>query len=179
MNDHIAHVLAKGNEASIESCTPVKPMLNDEKAGIGRIVTLKEPCPLKSLIQVWKDYVGIPYLRIALPSNKTLDSIIKTIAICVGSGILSLLWINVFYLQNLGASVLRGIEADLYFTGEMSHNDIVTATLNGTPVILTEHTNCERGYLSNVLLSKLQEQLPKDDFELIVSSQDQDPITIV
>lgn len=78
--------------------------------------------------------------------------------------------------------MLNGVEADLYFTGEMSHHDILRATLaSNAAVILTEHTNCERGYLADVLKAKLERESQScaGSFEFVVSEQDRDPIIIV
>ena len=85
----------------------------------------------------------------------------STIAICAGSG----------------GSMLLGVDADVYFTGEMSHHEVLAAMQSGHNVILCEypfflfplsvrlcpvpclhrlsnggpipggHTNTERGYL--------------------------------
>ena len=75
------------------------------------------------------------------------DHEIRTVAMCAGSG----------------ATVLKGVKADLYLTGELSHHvrasrvssagllkrlqDVLAAVAQGTHVILTEHSNSERGYL--------------------------------
>jgi putative NIF3 family GTP cyclohydrolase 1 type 2 len=45
---------------------------------------------------------------------------VKTIAICAGSG----------------ASMLSGVEADAWLTGEASHHELLAATAQGTSVIL-------------------------------------------
>ena len=44
-------------------------------------------------------------MQVALPNGKNLNSLVSSIAVCAGSG----------------GSLLSGVEADLYFTGEMSH----------------------------------------------------------
>jgi putative NIF3 family GTP cyclohydrolase 1 type 2 len=44
-------------------------------------------------------------------------------------------------------------------------------------VILTEHSNSERGFLSAILLPKLQKLLGSD-VEIIVSSSDRDPLQL-
>lgn len=79
-----------------------------------------------------------------------------------------------------GASVLNQVEADLFFTGEMSHHDVLRATVaNNAIVCLTEHTNCERGYLDQVLKERIASKLPKDKFEILVSQNDRDPIEVL
>lgn len=105
-------------------------------------------------------------------ASSTSSTKIKTIAICAGSG----------------ASVLSNVSADLYLTGEMSHHEVLSALAQGTHVILTEHSNSERGYLSQVLQPRLQSLLRVDQglekesdvhIEVIVSALDKDPLDIV
>lgn len=85
----------------------------------------------------------------------------KTLAVCAGSG----------------ASILHGVEADLYLTGEMSHHEVLDANHRGTSVIVCDHSNTERGYLK-VLKEKFTE-LFDNKVEVLVSEQDRDPLTVV
>lgn len=101
-------------------------------------------------------------VRIALSNDHNLSSNINTVAICAGSG----------------ASVLENVTADLYLTGEMGHHDMLLANSNGTSVILCEHSNTERGYLTAVLKEKLFVALA-EDVRILVSKADRDPVTIV
>ncbi|KAJ7162685.1 GTP cyclohydrolase 1 type 2/Nif3 [Mycena crocata] len=61
------------------------------------------------------------------------DGVVTSVAICAGAG------------GSLFAET-KAI-ADLYFTGEMQHHEILAATASGTHVILCGHINAERGYL--------------------------------
>jgi putative NIF3 family GTP cyclohydrolase 1 type 2 len=92
---------------------------------------LNDKLPLTEVIERVKKHLNLSTLRLAIPAtyNSKEDITIGSIAVCVGSG----------------ASVLKGVKADLFLTGEMSHHDILAAIANGTTVLLTEHTNCERG----------------------------------
>ena len=65
-----------------------------------------------------------------------------------------------------GHSVLKGVEADLLFTGELSHHEALAATEKGQCVITLFHSNSERGYLSSVLRQKLTTSL-KDEWERV------------
>jgi putative NIF3 family GTP cyclohydrolase 1 type 2 len=121
-----------------------------------------------------KTYLGLDYIRLAKASSKP----ICRIAICAGSG----------------SSVLEGVAADLYLTGEMSHHEVLSALANNTSVILTEHSNSERGYLSKGifqftkvlqprLLSLLKVDLGLDVesdvlVDVICSQIDRDPLII-
>lgn len=55
----------------------------------------------------------------------------SSVAICAGSG----------------SSVLNGVDADVYLTGEMSHHEILAANANGTHVVLCTHDGSERPWL--------------------------------
>lgn len=89
-----------------------------------------------------------------------VDDDINTVACCAGSG----------------SSVLNDCDVDLYLTGEMSHHDVLHATSHGRCVILCEHSNTERGFLT-CLQKTLSELLP--DVESFVSRVDADPLVIV
>ena len=86
---------------------------------------------------------------------------IQTVALCAGSG----------------ASVLKGVRADVYLTGEMSHHDVLEAVSCGIHVILCEHSNTERGFLK-VFQDKLKIIL-EDKVKVMVSSTDSDPLEVV
>ncbi|XP_073773981.1 NIF3-like protein 1 isoform X2 [Danio rerio] len=99
--------------------------------GQGRLSVLEEPVSVSTAVQKMKTHLGLPHLRLALGDQQTLDSMVKTVAVCAGSG----------------ASVIQGVTADLYITGEMSHHEVLDAVSKGTSVILSEHSNSERGFL--------------------------------
>lgn len=65
-----------------------------------------------------------------------------------------------------GHNVLKGVDADLLFTGELSHHEALAATEKGQCVITLFHSNSERGYLSSVLKEKLTRVL-KEEWERI------------
>lgn len=75
-----------------------------------------------------------------------------------------------------GASVLNGVKADLYLTGEMLHHDILEAVHKGSHVILCNHSDSERGYLA-YFGQKLRTWLP--DVNVILSKRDADPLKTV
>lgn len=86
---------------------------------------------------------------------------IKTVAVCAGSG----------------ASVLKNAQADLFVTGEMLHHDILDAIHNDTAVILTNHSDSERGFLqefASILKASLNNSVSID-----VSKMDVDPLMTV
>ncbi|KAB7506993.1 NIF3-like protein 1 [Armadillidium nasatum] len=130
--------------------------------GAGRHVKLHQPLKLKEALEAVKNLIGLPFVRLALRHNGTLDDIIYTVAVCAGSGI----------------SVVRSVKADLIVTGEMGHHEALEMTQRGSSVILTDHSNSERGYLSAVLKDKLHD-LFDARVEVILSEKDRDPLVIV
>lgn len=44
--------------------------------------------------------------------------------------------VDSFCTRPLGSSVLGGVQADVFFTGEMGHHDVLAALAQGTSVIL-------------------------------------------
>jgi putative NIF3 family GTP cyclohydrolase 1 type 2 len=64
---------------------------------------------------------------------------------------------------------------DLLVTGEMRHHDVMGRLAGNTSVILTDHTNTERGYLP-ILAKRLSEAVK---VQTIVSQVDADPLVIV
>ena len=124
-------------------------------AGQGRLVELKRPVKLKTLAQRIKTHLGLKTLRLAPSSENTS---IRTVALCAGAG----------------TDAFRGIKADCYLTGEMSHHNILAATLNGSHVILCEHTHTERGYLP--VLTKILRKALGNGVDISIAEIDSDPV---
>ncbi|NWS71029.1 NIF3L protein, partial [Crotophaga sulcirostris] len=135
-----------------------KPLL--PHTGMGRLCTLSEPVPLSDIIERIKSHLKLRHVRLAVGMGKTLESPVKKAALCAGSG----------------SSVLKGMDADLYLTGEMSHHDVLDAVAKGISVVLCEHSNTERGFLSelrDMLAIHLQNKI-----NIIVSEKDRDPFQV-
>jgi dinuclear metal center YbgI/SA1388 family protein len=150
VNDWLAEGIGAG------TVTALHPVGNTD-SGQGRLVELRRAVSLRTLTQRIKDYLGLGRVRIAAAAG---TSPIRTVALCAGAG----------------ADALSSVRADCYLTGEMSHHSILAATLNGTNVILCEHTNSERGYLPifrNILCRALDSGI-----EIMISEEDTDPIRI-
>lgn len=136
-----------------------KPLLPGH--GQGRLSVLDQQVTVATAIQKMKSHLELSHLRLALGSGKTLESSVCTVAVCAGSG----------------ASVLSGVKADLYITGEMSHHEVLDAVAKGTNVILSDHSNSERGFLA-VFRERLAASLP-DSVTVFVSKADRDPLEVV
>nr|XP_060638007.1 NIF3-like protein 1 [Anolis sagrei ordinatus] len=148
-----SHIYRKTEIISLQ-----KPLLAD--TGMGRLCTLKEPVSISILVERVKSHLRLPHVRLALGTGKSLESQVKVVALCAGSG----------------ASVLRGTESDLYLTGEMSHHDVLDAVSKGITVILCEHSNTERGFLL-----ELQQALAlhlENKIHIIISERDRDPLKV-
>ncbi|KAL8711039.1 MAG: hypothetical protein Q9220_004420 [cf. Caloplaca sp. 1 TL-2023] len=131
---------------------PIEDIEGFEGAGYGRLVTFEEPQPLTHLVERIAHGVGSPKgFPLAIPQGKQVEEIqIRTVGVAAGSG----------------HSVLKGVEADLLFTGELSHHEALAATEKGQCVITLFHSNTERGFLSSVLKEKLTKIL-KDEWERV------------
>lgn len=125
----------------------------------GRVVELQRPVSLAILLQRCKRSFGVSQLRLA--RGEGAGKSVRTIAVAAGAG----------------ASVLRGVAADVWVTGEMSHHDVLAAVHGGTSVILAEHSNTERGYLP-LLQQRLRAAFGRE-LRVAISRRDRDPITVV
>ena len=156
MNDWLAGGIG---EAEVEPVIPFTEFAGEPgeaACGQGRLLRLRRPLKLSSLVRKVKSHLGLRRLRVA--SGKRGDPVIRSVAICAGAG----------------GSVLNGVRADAYLTGEMRHHDVLDAKARGTSVILCEHTNTERGYL-RIFRTKLTRLLGRSA-EVRVSRTDREPL---
>ena len=75
------------------------------------------------------------------------------------------------------SGLLNNVKADFIITGEFLHEEIVHEVSRGVSMIVTDHTNTERGYLG-VFKEWLVETLSLENntIEIIVSTIDRDPL---
>ncbi|KAK3173525.1 hypothetical protein OEA41_006855 [Lepraria neglecta] len=127
---------------------PVTNLEGFEKAGMGRLVKFHQPQPLTHLIERIAEGVGSPKgFPVAIPQTQQVEDImIRSVGICAGSG----------------HEVLKNVDADLLFTGELSHHDALAATEKGKCVVTLFHSNTERGFLGSVLKGKLTKVLKEE-----------------
>jgi len=130
--------------------------------GMGRIVTFATPLPLYEVVQRTKTHLDLTYIRLALSPKHTRDTKVGSIAVCAGSG----------------SSVLRGCDADVWITGEMSHHEVLDAINKGVTVILCEHSNTERGFLRD-WSQQLRTSVFEDQVIVAVSEFDKEPLRFV
>ncbi|XP_054711584.1 NIF3-like protein 1 [Uloborus diversus] len=173
LSDNVEHVEILSDENSMKdvvnvlrnkkpppSITITESVSMRPLCGMGRIGKLLSPTKLRDCIEIVKKHLKLSRIRFAIANNHCLDTEISTVAVSAGSG----------------SSILKGVVADLYITGEMSHHDLLDANHKNVSVILSEHSNSERGYLQE-LIAVLKPKLR--GINLITSSVDKDPILIV
>ena len=131
------------------------------ECGQGRIVTLAKPLGVEALIRRIKKGLGLRRLRAAIAPRHAAGEELESIALCAGAG----------------ASVIGGSPADLYWTGEMRHHDVLEAVEAGRSVVLCEHSNTERVYLPQ--LAETLETAFDSRVEFLQSEEDAEPLQIV
>ncbi|CAH2259108.1 jg9967 [Pararge aegeria aegeria] len=142
------------------SSVPIIPG-DDPETGAGRLLTFNTDFNISQAVTNVKRLTGLHHVRLAIGTNKTITSNVRSVALCAGSG----------------GSVLKKANAELFLTGEMLHHDILDATQRGISVILTNHSDSERGFLRG-FSSHLQSQL-ENQVDVIVSEYDKDPLSTV
>lgn len=144
----------------IESSDPIQPNQIDATYGMGRLCTLKRRISIDEAIDLVKLRTNLTHVRLA--RARGTDAYVKTVAICAGSGV----------------SVLKETSADLYLTGEMLHHDVLDAVHRGIHVILTNHSDSERGFLKK-FATTLSGSLENYKVKVRVSETDRDPLQTV
>jgi len=155
MNDWLAEALGPGQTR------PIVPASGQSDVGMGRRVRLDTPLPLDEAKERIRAHLGLAWLRLALGAGVSGCSLIHTWGVCAGAG---------------GSVFSHLDQVDLCLTGEMRHHDVLARVARGTSVILTDHTNTERGYLermSQLLRGRLAE------VEFFTASSDADPLQVV
>jgi putative NIF3 family GTP cyclohydrolase 1 type 2 len=129
--------------------------------GIGRRIHLDKSLQLDELARKLKKHLGVGYVRVATATGKDDREQVQTIGLCAGAG---------------GSVCKLAIDdgCEVFITGEMTHHNVIEATARGCTVMLTGHTNSERGYLP-----KLKEQLLQllPEATISVSTSDSSPWT--
>lgn len=127
--------------------------------GYGRFVELSKPIAWSGLIERLKQQFGVDHLQVARPAKA--PSKLRSIAVAAGAG----------------SGALRGVPADVYITGEMSHHDALAAVASGISVVLAGHSNTERGFL-RILGKRLTSEFGRE-LQVRVAKGDRDPLTVV
>lgn len=161
MNDWLAEGLGHA-----ETCRPIKPFVGRDGpisgVGAGRTVTLNDAASLDVVVETMKAHLGLEHVRVAAPEEfLTGERWVGTAAVCPGAG----------------GSVFEAVgEVDLLVTGEMRHHDVLARVAAGTAVLLTDHTNTERGYLPR--FKQRLTRLLGEHVEVLISKRDADPLSV-
>ncbi len=136
---------------------PLRP-IPVENTGSGRKIVLDQPVSVETIAHRVKEHLGIPALKATDPSK-----VVSKVAVIPGSG------------ADFLETVIQE-ECDLFLTGEMTHHQALSAELRGCSVILTGHTNSERGYLP-FLRDRLLKALP--NLEIEISRMDRSRFSVI
>ncbi|AAS54723.1 AGR233Wp [Eremothecium gossypii ATCC 10895] len=162
VNDWLVQTL----QGEVETCTAIErvtPLQGEEEheVGYGRLVHFREPLSLAQIVQHVKRALGVAHVQIST-AKAPEDHLIQNVALCAGSG----------------SGVFKGVspgDVDLYYTGELSHHEILRYREAGKAVIVCNHSNTERGYLRDVMYKHIQEL----GVECHVSAADVDPLQVM
>lgn len=100
MTDWLVKTLSDGESMVILRAEGTETMTD---VGAGRFCELNAPLSLSEAIERVKKHTGIKTVQVSFGVNSSLETPIKTFAVCAGSG----------------SSVLKGVAADLYITGKL------------------------------------------------------------
>ncbi len=145
----------------VTDVAPLEPDALEPDVGAGRRATLAAPAELGPLVDAIKAHLALDAVRVAAPADlRRGERRVTRVAVCPGAG----------------GSLFAGVrDVDLLLTGEMRHHDVLARVGEGVAVVLTDHTNTERGYLPR-LADRLESALT--GVEVRVSAVDADPLTI-
>lgn len=150
--------LASAFNDVIDTSKPIEADENQEN-GMGRLCIFKNKIHIDEAVKLVKQHTELKFVKLA--RARQTDSFVNSVAVCAGSGV----------------SVLKNVKSDLYLTGEMLHHDVLDAVHRGIHVILTNHSDSERGFLKNfayTLSSRLNNSI-----SVTVSKVDADPLETV
>lgn len=138
----------------VRDCAPIAADELDPRLGAGRRFTCA-PIALDELVERIRTHLGLAHLRVSGDGSQR----VRSAAVCPGAG----------------GSLFEAVhDVDLLLTGEMRHHDVLARREAGVAVVLTDHTNTERGFLP-----RLGARLAAEGLEVVVSAVDADPLRVV
>lgn len=158
MSDWLAEAL--GCAAMLAPIAPTKARPLDSSVGVGRMGVLDAGAGLDVVVARIKAHLGLEFVRVAAAEAHREGGVITRFAVCPGAG---------------GTLFEQVGDVDLLLTGEMRHHDVLARVARGTTVVLTDHTNCERGFLPR-LAALISASLPA--VRCRVSALDRDPLRV-
>ena len=163
VNDWLADGISAGSvETSRQVIIPDKD--NAPGVGMGRIVELEQAIPLAEAVARIKASLHVEHVQVAVRAGVDVATVRK-VAICAGSGS------GVF--QAIDPAEHASI--DLFYTGELSHHELLALSERDKSVVLCGHCNTERGFLQTLRTRLTAELEPVADTEVAVSDCDTSP----
>lgn len=158
VNDWLARVVG-GDD--VEPVTQTLDGPEDPGVGQGRRLRLDAPMALGEVLERIKRELGLRHVRLAASARHRDGAPIRSAAVCAGAG---------------GSVLASATDVDLLLTGEMRHHDVRAHVEAGRSVVLTDHTNTERGYLP-IFAQRLVEA-SRSQLKVILSNHDRDPLVV-
>ncbi|AJS00617.1 Nif3p [Saccharomyces cerevisiae YJM1273] len=162
VNDWLVRGLNNGENVAKSYALETVSGETDDLIGYGRFVEFNKDISLEQIVKNVKRVLRVPYVQVAsLAAPSAWNQLkIKKVAVCAGSG----------------SGVFKQLkeDVDLYYTGEMSHHEVLKWKEMGKTVIVCNHSNTERGFLQDVMKGLLQDE----GHEVVVSKMDCDPLTV-
>lgn len=157
-----------------------------KNVGLGRIGFLKSNIKISEIVSKLKALLNQNTFRLALANGMTIS---KRFAInfCIiyqrSNHLFPYLDDKVGVLAvgaGSGTDLLSNQIGDFIITGELTHHDILNEVHRGTSVLITDHSNTERGFI-HVFKKDFLELLEKNDetVDILISETDHDPIAYV
>ncbi len=160
LNDWLASVVGGGGVEAVTESVEIAPDAPPPRQ-LARRVRLKEPAPLATVVAGIKQRLGLSHVRVAESERHAAGTPIASAAVCAGAG---------------GSLLEQVTDVDLLLTGEMRHHDVRAHVAAGRSVVLTDHTNTERGYLP--ILAERLVAASGGQLQVTVSSKDRDPLEV-
>ena len=169
VNDWLALGLTQFNAEQISDSVAIestKAEPTNEAIGYGRFVTLTDKgIKLSNLVKNIKNALKLDHIQISSNYETDKDTLITQVALCAGSGS------GVFKAM----SPTQQDSVQVYYTGELSHHEVLRLKELGKIVITCNHSNTERKFLSDVM----QKNLEEDGLTVVVSTKDHDPLHVI
>jgi dinuclear metal center YbgI/SA1388 family protein len=163
LNDILARKINLQKLRSLESFAEMKCKETESKHGLGRIGTLKRAMPLDQLAESVKSMLDLNFLRMA----GRPDLVVKTVALCTGSG------------SSLLDQFLKS-GAQVYISGDLRYHDARTVEETGLGLIDIGHFPSEHLMVES-LSQRLATVLKREKVDVEVSScrLEKDPFVLI
>ena len=163
LNDILARKIELQELRSLEAAEETKSIDSEGKHGLGRIGSLKKAMPLDQLAHRVKSLLNLDYLRMAGRG----DLVVKTVALCTGSG------------SGLLEDFLN-CGAQVYISGDLRYHDARTVEESDLGLIDIGHFPSEH-LMVEALSQRLEKVLKRENISAAVSAcrVEKDPFKLI